>query len=142
MSFPGFIPFAGAIAILLSVIVRWIRSGVSWGAIEDGVATADNIREVTGIMGREALQKAFGPARLEDGIYPVSRREVLRQRTAVGYLLGDRWLDGASAAIAILALLPIYPLWGTRPWVETLLLAAGVYQIVGWVAVIGLFGKR
>ncbi len=142
MTSPALIPAAGAIAILLSVIVRWIRSGASWGAIDDGLATADILRDVTGILGRDKLQEVFGPARLQDGIFPVTRMEVKRQRTALGYLFGDRFLDGASAIIAIIALLPIWPLWGTRPWVETLLLIAGLYQIAGWLAATLLIGRR
>src|SRR5262245_21183846 len=87
MSTPPFAETAAAIAILLSVIVRWIRSGASWQAIEEGAATADVLRDLTGIMSFERLQEVFGPPRLEDGVFPVTRREVLRQRTGYGYLM-------------------------------------------------------
>lgn len=142
MSTPPFAEAAAAIAILLSVIVRWIRSGASWQAVEEGSATADVLRDLTGIMDFERLQEAFGPPRLEDGIFPVTRREVLRQRTGYGYLMGDRWLDGGSALIAILTLMPIWPIWSTYPWLTTLLIFASIYQAAGWVAATRLIGRR
>ena len=98
---PGITQAMGATAILLSVVVRAIRSGASWQAIDDGVATQEHLRDVTGILNPETLQDIFGPPRLEDGVFRVTRAEVLRQRTGIGYLLGDRWLDGASAVVAI-----------------------------------------
>ncbi len=142
MSTPGFPQAAAAIAILLSVIVRGIRSGSSWQAVEEGRATADVLRELTGITDFETLQEAFGPPRLEDGIFPVTRNEVLRQRTGTGYLLGDRWLDGGSALIALVSLLPVWPVWGTRVWLDTLLVFASAYQAAGWVAATRLMGRR
>lgn len=142
MSTPGLIPAFAAIAILLSVLVRWIRSGASWQAVDEGLATADILRDITGILSREKLQEVFGPARMEDGVFPVTHAEVKRARTGLGYLLGDRYFDGASAVIAVVALLPIWPQWGTRPWVETLLMFAGAYQAAGWIAALMLLGRR
>jgi hypothetical protein len=139
---PGIIQAMGATAILLSVVVRAIRTGASWQAIDEGVATQDVLRDVTGILNPETLQDIFGPPRMEDGIFPVTRAEVLRQRTGIGYLLGDRWLDGASAAIAVLSLFPLWPLWGTRVWLDSLLMFAGLYQIAGWIAGIMQAGRR
>lgn len=141
MSTPGYIQALVAIAILLSVVVRWIRSGASRAAIEDGQATAEHLRDVTGIMERDRLQETFGPPRLEDGVFPISLAEAMRQRTGLGYLLGDRWLDGGSALIAFVALLPIWPLWGTRAWMDTLLWFAGGYQLAGWIAAMRLLGR-
>ncbi|MBU6318437.1 MAG: hypothetical protein KGS00_02190 [Alphaproteobacteria bacterium] len=132
--FPGIAQAAGAIAILLSVIVRSIRSGASWQAVDEGEATAEHLRDLTGILDLQRLREVFGPPRLQDGVFPVSRQDVMRNRSGLGYLLGDRWLDGASALIAILALFPLWPLWGTRAWLDTLLLLAGAYQVGGWVA--------
>lgn len=131
---PGFTQALAACAILLSVIVRWIRSGASWQAIEDGAATADVLRDVTGILQPDRLQEIFGPPRMEDRIFTVTRAEVKKQRTGLGYLMGDPWLDGASAIIAAIVLLPIWPLWGTRMWLDTLLAFASCYQVAGWVA--------
>jgi hypothetical protein len=131
---PGITQAMCATAILLSVVVRAIRSDASWQAIDDGVATQEHLRDVTGILNPETLQDIFGPPRMEDGVFPVTRAEVLRQRTGIGYLLGDRWLDGASAVIAIVSLLPLWPLWGARTWLDTLLMFAGLYQIAGWAA--------
>lgn len=138
----GIVQTAGAIAILLSVVVRAIRSGASWQAIDEGVATQEHLRDVTGILNPETLQDIFGPPRMEDGVFPVTRAEVMRQRTGIGYLLGDRWLDGASAAVAALALVPLWPLWGTRIWLDTLLMFAGLYQIAGWAAALLQAGKK
>jgi hypothetical protein len=142
MVMPPFTQAAAAFAILISVIVRWIRSGASWQAIEDGRATADILRDVTGIMEFDRLQDTFGPPRLEDGVFPVTRREVLRERTGLGYLMGDRWFDGGCAIIALVSLMPIWPVWGTRAWLDTLLIFAGSYQIAGWLAATRLIGRQ
>jgi hypothetical protein len=142
MTNPAFAQAAAAVAILLSVIVRWIRSGASWQAIEEGRATADILRDITGILEFDKLQEVFGPPRLEDGVFPVSPREVRRQKTGMGYLMGDRWLDGSSAVIALVALFPIWPVWGTRAWLDTLLMFAGLYQAGGWLAATRLIGRR
>ena len=106
---PAFPQAAAAIAILLSVIVRWIRSGASWQAVEEGRATADVLGDITGILDREKLQETFGPPRLDDGVFPVTPREVRNQKSGLGYLMGARWLDGGSAVVALRALLPIWP---------------------------------
>ena len=139
---PAFTQAAAAIAILLSVIVRWIRSGASWQAIDEGRATADVLRDVTGITNYDRLQDVFGPPRLEDGVFPVSRHDVERQKSGLGYLMGDRWLDGSSALIALFSLLPIWPIWGTRIWLDTLLIFASVYQVCGWLAATRLIGRN
>jgi hypothetical protein len=138
----GLTETALALAILLSVIVRWIRSGSSWGAIDAGEATAEVLRDVTGILERDKLQEAFGPPRLEDGVFPVTRQEVLQARTGIGYLLGDRWLDGASAIIALCALIPVWPIWGTRVWLELLVAFAAFYQLAGWIASLGFVRRQ
>src|SRR5262245_1966288 len=142
MSTPGFTQAAAAIAVILSVIVRWIRSGASWQAVEEGRATADILRDITGILPFDKLQEAFGPPRLEYGVFPVSLNEVKRQRTVLGYLLGDKWLDGGSLAIALVVLLPLWPTWGTRVWLDTLLTFAVLYQVAGWAAATQLIGRR
>jgi hypothetical protein len=142
MSMPAFTQAVAAFAILISVIVRWIRSGASWQAIEEGRATADILRDVTGILEFDKLQDAFGPPRLEDGVFPVTRGEVMRQRTGMGYLMGDRWLDGGCAVIALVSLMPIWPIWGTRAWLDTLLVFAISYQAAGWFAATRLIGRR
>jgi hypothetical protein len=142
MYLPAFPQAAAAIAILLSVIVRWIRSGASWQAVEEGRATAEVLGDITGILDNEKLQEAFGPPRLEDGVFPVTIREVRRQKNGIGYLMGDRWLDGGSAVVALIALLPIWPTWGTRIWLDTLLILASIYQAAGWLAAMRLIGRR
>jgi len=134
--------FVAACAILFSVVIRSIRSGSSWDAVAEGRATADVLRDLTGIIEFERLQEAFGPPRLEDGVFPVTRREVLRQRTGLGYLFGDRWLDGGSALIAILALLPIWSIWDSHTWFDTLLIFASAYQVAGWVSAFRLVRRR
>jgi hypothetical protein len=142
MSPPGMTPLAAAIAILLSVIIRSIRSGISWQAIDDGEATVEVLRDITGIMDYEKLQEIFGPPRLLDGVFPVTREEVKRQRTGLGYLIGDKWLDGASALIGAVSLLPIWPMWQSSVWLSSLLTFALAYQICGWIASSRLIGRR
>ena len=142
MYLPAFPQAAAAIAILLSVIVRWIRSGASWQAVEEGRATAEVLGDITGILDSEKLQETFGPPRLEDGVFPVTIREVRRQKSGIGYLMGDRWLDGGSAVVALIALMPIWPVWGTRIWLDTLLILASIYQAAGWLAAMRLIGRR
>ncbi len=142
MTSSDFPQFAAACAILFSVVIRWIRSGTSWDAVAEGRATADVLRDLTGIIEFDRLQEAFGPPRLDDGVFPVTRREVLRNRTGLGYLFGDRWLDGGSAVIAILALLPIWSIWDSNTWFDTLLLFASAYQVAGWVAAFRLVRPR
>lgn len=139
---PGFTQALAACAILLSVIVRSIRSGASWQAIDDGAATGDILRDVTGILQPDRLQEIFGPPRMEDRVFSVTRAEVKSQRTSLGYLMGDRWLDGASALIAVISLLPIWPLWGTRIWLDTLLMFASCYQVAGWIAASVIVSRR
>lgn len=142
MYLPGFTHMAAAFAILLSVLIRAIRSDASWAAVEEGRATADTLRDLTGILEFDRLQEVFGPPRLEDGVFPVGRAEVLKARTGLGYLFGDRWLDGGSALIAAVTLMPVWPLWGTWQWLETLLIFASLYQAAGWIAVLRLIRKR
>ena len=79
---------------------------------------------------------------MDDGVFPVTRRKILRERTTLGYLFGDRWLDGGSAVIAIITLLPIWPIWGTRWWLDILVALASMYQVAGWVATLQFQRKR
>lgn len=135
MYMPGLWQAALAIAILLSVTVRWLRSGAAWAAVDEGQATAEILTELTGIRGREALFETFGPSRLEDGVFPVTRAEVKRARTGMGYLMGNGWLDGACALVALVSLFPVWPLWGTRMWLDAGLTISAAYQVAGWAAV-------
>lgn len=141
MTSSDFPQFAAACAILLSVVIRWLRSGMSWDAVAEGRATADVLRDLTGILDFDRLQETFGPPRLDDGVFPVTRREVLRERTGLGYLFGDQWLDGGSAVIAIMALLPIWSVWDSNTWFDTLLIFASVYQAAGWIAAFRLMKR-
>lgn len=142
MTIADFPQFAAALAILLSVVIRSLRNDSSWTAVEEGRVTAQTLRDLTGIMEFDQLQEAFGAPRLDDGIFPVTRRKILQQRTTLGYLFGDRWLDGGSAVIAIITLLPIWPIWGTRFWLDTLLMFASAYQVAGWVATMQFQRRR
>ena len=142
MSTPPLTQTVAALAILLSVIVRWIRSGASWQAVDEGRATAETLRDITGIMEFDRLQETFGPPRLQDGVFPVTHREVKSQRTGLGFLLGDRWLDGGCAIIALVALLPIWPMWESWIWLDTLLIFASAYQAGGWIASMRFIGRR
>ena len=142
MAAAGFTAPATAIAVLLSVTVRGLRSGASWAAVDEGRATADILRDITGIMDMEDLQEAFGPPRIQDGVFNVTRKEVYRQRRASGFLLGDRWLDGGSALIALVTLFPIWPVWSGSFIRDTLLAFAAIYQLAGWAASTRFLGRR
>jgi hypothetical protein len=142
MTIADFPQFVAALAILLSVVIRSLRNDSSWTAVEEGRVTAQTLRDLTGIMEFDQLQEAFGAPRLDDGVFPVTRSKILQQRTTLGYLFGDRWLDGGSAVIAIITLLPIWPIWGTRFWLDTLLMFASAYQVAGWVATMQFQRRR
>jgi hypothetical protein len=142
MMIADFPQFAAACAILFSVLIRWIRIGASWDAVDEGRATATTLRELTGILDYDQLQEAFGPPRMEDGVFPVTRGEVQRHRSGLAYLLGDKFLDGGSAIIALVALLPLWPIWSTRPWLDTLIVFAAIYQVAGWIAAARLMRRR
>jgi hypothetical protein len=142
MTIADFPQFAAALAILLSVVIRSIRNDASWVAVDEGRVTAQTLRDLTGILEFEQLQESFGAPRLDDGVFPVSRRKILAERTTLGYLFGDRWLDGGSAVIAVISLLPIWPIWGTRWWLDTLIMLVSAYQVAGWVATLQFQRKR
>ena len=141
MYMPGLWQASLAIAILLSVTVRWIRSGAAWGAVDEGRATADILSEITGIRGRDELFETFGPSRLEDGVFPGTREQVKRARSKMGVLMGDGRLDAISALVALVSLFPVWPLWGTRMWLDLALMAAAAYQVLGW-ALVAMPGRR
>lgn len=142
MTIADFPQFAAALAILLSVVIRSLRNDSSWVAVEEGRVTAQTLRDLTGILEFDQLQEAFGAPRLDDGVFPVTRRKILQERTTLGYLFGDRWLDGGSALIAIITLLPIWPIWGTRWWLDILVALASMYQVAGWVATLQFQRRR
>ncbi len=142
MTIADFPQFAAALAILLSVVIRSLRNDSSWTAVEEGRVTTQTLRDLTGILEFDQLQEAFGAPRLDDGVFPVTRRKILQERTTLGYLFGDRWLDGGSAVIAIVTLLPIWPIWGTRFWLDTLLMFASAYQVAGWIATMQFQRRR
>lgn len=138
--FPEFSTAAIAVATLLSSIVRQLRSGSIWYAIDLGQATSEHLRELTGIKDYDRLQEAFGAPRM-DGIWPVTRATVKAQRTGLGYLLGDKWLDGGSCLVALVCLMPIWPMWSSGTIFQILLAFAGIYQLCGWLASTVLLGK-
>lgn len=142
MTIADFPQFAAALAILISVVIRSLRNDSSWVAVDEGRVTAQTLRDLTGILEFDELQERFGAPRMDDGVFPVARRKILAERTTLGYLFGDRWLDGGSAVIAIVSLLPIWPVWGTRWWLDTLLMFASAYQVAGWVATLQFQRKR
>lgn len=57
MYLPAFTQMTIAFAILLSVVIRWLRNDSSWLAIEEGRATADTLRDLTGILEFDRLQE-------------------------------------------------------------------------------------
>ena len=142
MTIADFPQFAAALAILLSVVIRSLRNDSSWIAVDEGRVTAQTLRDLTGILEFDQLQEAFGAPRMVVVVFSVTRRKIRRERTTLGYLFGDRWLDGGSAVIAIITLLPIWPIWGTRWWLDILVALASMYQVAGWVATLQFQRKR
>ncbi|MEM6627285.1 MAG: hypothetical protein AAGB25_08145 [Pseudomonadota bacterium] len=136
----GFGLAAAALAILLSAIVRIIRTGDAWRAVEEGRAGVEHLRDLTGVLEPRALQDIFGPPTLE-GIYPVAPEQVRRARRPLGRLMGDPYLDSASVAVAALSLIwsPDGPL---RIFLTTAFLLAAGYQATGWAATSLLIGRR
>ena len=69
MSIADFPQFAAACAILFSVVIRWLRAGASWDAVEEGRATAQTLRDLTGVTFFKQYSAAMdSPSRAaEDG---------------------------------------------------------------------------
>lgn len=121
-----------SIAVLLSSIVRLIRTDAAWKAVDENYAGAEHLRDLTGVIKRESLQDIFGPPTLE-GIFNVSRPEVEKNRQITGHLMGNLKLDGLSVLIALLAL--IWKPYGSLGDVLNLfLMIAVLYQLAGWGA--------
>ena len=84
----GFAIAAGAITVILSAIVRLIRTDAAWKAVDEGYAGVDHVRDLTGIFEPRALQDVFGPPTMEGGIYKVERAQILAARRWTGWLMG------------------------------------------------------
>ena len=127
-----FANMAGAIAVILSGIVRFIRSDVAWKAVDEGYAGAPQLRELTGIQARGDLQDVFGPPNMQ-GIFKADRRQIVEARLLTGLLMSDVRLNLSSVAAAVLALFsPAHGVWGLLT--SIVLPAAIVYQLAGWIA--------
>ena len=79
MTIADFPQFAAALAILLSVVIRSLRNDSSWIAVDEGRVTAQTLRDLTGILEFDQLQETFGAPRMDDGVFPVTRRKILRE---------------------------------------------------------------
>lgn len=131
---------AFAMAVLLSAIVRIIRTDAAWKAVEEGYAGAEHMRDLTGIAKKAALQEVFGPPTME-GVFHVTRIDVQRGRRFMGHLMGDLRLDGASILVGLVAL--IWRPYGIAGDILNLFLFAAVaYQIVGWGATTTLMNDK
>lgn len=130
-----------ALAVILSAIVRIIRTDANWKAVDEGYAGSEHLRALSGVMDPRALQDIFGPPQM-DGVHPhVTRRTVLDRRRLTGWLMGDIRLDAAALAIAVLSLfLNSYTLAGRT---AALALAIAVaYEIGGWVVTSMMMGRK
>ncbi len=121
-----------AIAIFLSAIVRIIRTDAAWKAVDENYAGADHLRDLTGIIKRAGLQDIFGPPTL-DGIFHVTRMEVVRARRFTGHLMGNVRLDALSLAVSVVSLL-WRPYGSVGDVLNMFLFFALLYQLAGWGA--------
>ena len=137
----GFAIAAGAITVILSAIVRLIRTDAAWKAVDEGYAGVDHVRDLTGIFEPRALQDVFGPPTMEGGIYKVERAQILSARRWTGWLMGDLKLDMACIVIGVIALIWT-PYNALRILLHMLLLGAVIYQVGGWLAATGLMRRR
>lgn len=136
----GFTTAALAVAVILSAIVRLIRTDAAWKAVEEGYAGVDHVRDLTGVFDPRALQDIFGPPTME-GVYKVTRPEILGARRLTGWLMGDIRLDVACIIIALITLVWT-PYSSLRIVMQTIFLAAVIYQAGGWLAATGFLGRR
>ena len=121
-----------AIAIILSAIVRIIRTDAAWKAVEENYAGADHLRDLTGIVQRSALQDVFGPPTVE-GIFHVPRSRVEQERRLTGHLMGNLQLDGISIAVGLVALV-WRPYGSIGDLLNMFLFFVLAYQLAGWGA--------
>lgn len=128
----GFGLVAAAVAVILSAIVRMIRTDAAWKAVDDGYAGFDHVRELTGILDKRALQDVIGPPTME-GVYHAARPRIESARRLTGFLMGDLKLDAASLALAVLALFSD-PFGFVGEIAGILFLGAFAYQLAGWGA--------
>ena len=136
----GFATAALAMAVILSAIVRLIRTDAAWKAVDEGYAGVDHVRDLTGVFDPRALQDIFGPPTME-GIYRVSRAEILGARRITGWMMGDFRLDLACMLIALIMLIWT-PYSGLRVVLQTVFLGAVIYQVGGWLAATGFLGRK
>ena len=135
----GFTTAATALAVILSAIVRLVRTDAALKAVDEGYATSDHLRELSGVLDPRALQDVFGPPTLE-GVYHVDRRQIMDSRRLTGWLIGDMRLDLACLAIAVLIL--VLPRYGVLHDLAVMpFLLAVAYQIGGWICAGMLMGR-
>ena len=128
----GFAGAALAVAVILSAVVRMIRTDASFKAIDEGYASAVHLFELTGIQKKD-LQDVFGPPTLE-GIYRATRSDIENSRKLLGWVMGDMRSDMISIMVAALVLA-----WHPFGWLgdilELVFLSVVIYQCVGWFMV-------
>ena len=128
----GFGLVAAAIAVILSAIVRMIRTDAAWKAVDDGYAGFDHVCELTGILDKRALQDVIGPPTLE-GVYHAARPRIESARRLTGFLMGDLRLDAVSLALAVIVLFS-NPFGFVGEIAGVLFMGAAAYQLAGWAA--------
>ncbi len=137
----GFAAAAGAIAVILSAIVRLIRTDANWKAVDEGYAGVEHLRSLTGVLEPRALQDIFGPPTMEGVYQTIGRKTVREHRRPTGWLLGDLRLDAAALVVGLLVLI-----WHPYSFLGDLLQVAFMmalgYEGAGWVVASMLMGKR
>ncbi|MEE9380776.1 MAG: hypothetical protein V3V03_05160 [Hyphomonadaceae bacterium] len=123
----GLTIIALAIFTILSAIISLIGSSARRQSVENGVAQAQDLCELTGIMDPGELQDTFGPPDMGRVWRSVSMKDIERHRRPLGHILSNDLFDWFSFAAAIAAVFWRHPL------VLLALLTVTALQVAGWV---------
>ncbi len=117
-----------AAGILIGLSAYSLYSTVlSWRAVRGGRVHIDTIRDLTGLVDREQINRQFGPPD-EQLSYRVTPERIKKARTPFAFLLSSEAVD--SFVIAALAL-ALYEGGTALGW--SILAAAAFYIVLGYI---------
>ena len=123
----GLTIIAMAIFTILSAFISLVGSSARRRSVEEGVAQAQDLCELTGITDPGELQDTFGPPDMGRVWRTVTMKDVERVRRPLGHLLSNDRFDQASILAAVAAVFWRHPL------VLLALMSFAVLQLVGWI---------